>query len=192
MLDTVLTKIAERFNDFLLPQSGGGNGELFRLTVGDISRHAQESDSSNANSIQNNIVLTLVNIEEETSLKNNYPIRQEDTALITQKPTLYLNLYLLFAANFDVYDEALKHLGYVLRFFQTTNKVVFTDTFGNTYNLLFTLHNIGFENMNNLWVVLGNRYMPSALYKVRLVFIQEAPPTKGDVITNVESEGNMN
>ena len=192
MLDTVLKEIAARFNDFLLPQSGGGNGQLFQLMVGDIARHAQEQDSDNTNTIQNNIVLTLVNIEEETSLKNNYPIRQEETALITQKPTLYLNLYLLFAANFDVYEEGLKHLGYVLRFFQIQHKIAFTDTFGNTYNLLFTLHNIGFENMNNLWVVLGNRYMPSALYKVRLVFIQEAPPTKGDVITNVESNESLN
>ena len=95
---------------------------------------------------------------------------------------------MLFAANFDVYKEGLKHLGYVLRFFQMQNKISFTDTFGNTYNLLFTLHNIGFENMNNLWVVLGNQYKPSALYKVRLVFIQEAPPTQGDVITNIKSK----
>lgn len=187
MIDTVLTEIADRFNDFLLSQSGGGNGQLFQLVVGDISQHAQVPNPNSQDNILNNIVLTLVSIEEETSLKNNYPIRQEDTALITQKPTLYLNLYLLFAANFDVYKEGLKHLGYVLRFFQMQNKISFTDTFENTYNLLFTLHNIGFENMNNLWVVLGNQYKPSALYKVRLVFIQDAPLTQSDVITHIKS-----
>ena len=92
MIDTVLTEIADRFNDFLLSQSGGGNGQLFQLVVGDISQHAQVPNPNSQDTIQNNIVLTLVSIEEETSLKNNYPIRQEDTALITQKPTLYLNL----------------------------------------------------------------------------------------------------
>ena len=191
MLHKVLEEIATRFNDFLLPQSGGSNS-LFKLIVGDISKNENAQDSDTADSIQNNIVLTLVNIEEEHSLKNNYPIRQDDTAFISQKPTLYLNLYLLFTANFDRYEESLKHLGYVLQFFQMNNKISFTDAFGNTYNLLFSLHNIGFENMNNLWMVLGNRYMPSVIYKVRLVFIQESPPNQGKVITNIDTNEQLN
>ncbi len=192
MIHTVLNKVADSFNNFLLPQSGVGSAGLFQLIVGDISKHEKENDSDGNDSIENNIVLTLVNIEEENSLKNNYPIRQEDTAFITQKPTLYLNLYLLFTANFTVYEESLKHLGYVLQFFQKENKISFTDTFGNTYNLLFSLHNIGFENMNNLWMVLGNRYIPSVIYKVRLVFIQEAPPVRGTVITAIDTNEQLN
>lgn len=192
MIDLVLTEVAERFNDFLLPQSGSGNDELFQLMVGDISQHAQERDSPTSDSIQNNIVLTLVNVEEETSLKNNYPLKQEGTSFTAQKSTLYLNLYLLFAANFNVYKEGLKHLGYVLRFFQAHHKISFTDSFGNTYDLSFTLHNIGFENMNNLWVVLGNQYKPSALYKVRLIFIQDSPLKRGDVITNIQNDSTLN
>jgi hypothetical protein len=192
MIHTVFNKIALSFNSFLKPQSGVSSSVSFQLVVGDISKHEKENDSDTTNPIQENIVLTLVNIEEETALKNNYPIQQEETAFISQKPTLYLNLYLLFSANFKSYEEALKHIGYVLQYFQMNNKISYTDDSGNTYNLLFTLHNIGFENMNNLWVVLGNQYIPSVLYKVRLIFIQEAPPVRGTVITAIDSDGQLN
>jgi Pvc16 N-terminal domain len=189
MVHTVLNKIKEDFNNFLIPPIRAAT----KLMVGDISKHEKENDGGVPDaSIENNIVLTLVNIEEENTLKNNYPIRKEDTAFITQRPTLYLNLYLLFTANFAVYEESLKHLGYVLQFFQKENKISFTDSFGNTYNLLFSLHNIGFENMNNLWMVLGNRYIPSVIYKVRLVFIQEAPPVRGTVITAIDTNEQLN
>ena len=38
---------------------------------------------------------------------------------VINEPDLKLNLYIMFAANFKVYEEALKYLSYILLFFQT-------------------------------------------------------------------------
>lgn len=185
MLSSILKDITQRFNNFLLPQVPMGGKQMI---LGDIAKHSGQQDAPGSDTIQNNLVLTLVSVEEENSLKNNYPLRQEQSVTITQKPTLFLNLYLLFTANFDDYEEALKHVGYVLLFFQVNTKISFTDALGNTYNLTFTLHNIGFENLHNLWTVLGGVSKPSAIYKARLIFIQESPTTGAQAITNIQSQ----
>lgn len=185
MIHLVLKDIVQRFNSFLLPQTSLAGKQMM---LGDIAKHNGPMDTRDLDTIQNNLVLTLVSVEEENTLKNNYPIRQEQAVATTQKPTLYLNLYLLFTANFDDYEEALKHLGYVLLFFQVNTKISYTDTLGNTYQLSFTLHNVGFENLHNLWTVLGGVSKPSAVYKARLMFIQESPLNGAQVITQVESK----
>jgi hypothetical protein len=185
MLLSVLQDIEERFNGFLSSQGGQ------EMVLGDIAKHNVAQGNPDAGSIENHLVLTLVSIEEESTLKNNYPITQQNSALTSQKPTLYLNLYLLFTAHFDLYDEALKHLGYVLLFFQTHTKISYTDTFGNTYNLTFSLHNTGFESLHNLWTVLGGSAKPSVVYKARLIFVQESPAVGGNVITQIQSNENI-
>jgi hypothetical protein len=39
--------------------------------------------------------------------------------------------------------------------------------------LVVELHQLNFEQQNNLWAVLGAKYLPSVLYKVRAISIQE-------------------
>ena len=59
-----------------------------------------------------------------------------------------------------------------------------TGTFPSSIDrLVFDLHNLSFEQLNHLWSVLGGTYVPSVLYKVRLVKIQadntlDAPPIR--------------
>ena len=35
--------------------------------------------------------------------------------------------------------------------------------------LTFRLHNLSFEQQNNLWGMLGGRYIPSAIYKMNML-----------------------
>jgi hypothetical protein len=187
MLLPVLKDIALRFNSSQIVASGGK-----RLMLGDIAKHEKERDTpGGGDTIQNNLVLTLVSVEEESSLKNNYPTRQEEAISLNQKPTLFLNLYLLFSANFDDYEEALKHLGYVLSFFQANTRISFSDASGDTYNLNFTLHNIGFESLHNLWTVLGGAAKPSVVYKARLIFIQGSPLNGAGLVTHIQSNEHL-
>jgi hypothetical protein len=107
---------------------------------------------------------------------------------------VFLNLYVLFTANFtggvppnNGYVQALRRLSLVLEFFQGKN--VFTpanssvtlppeladlsnpDIAGLKLNL--ELYTLTFEQINHLWGSLGGRQMPFVMYKVRLIAITE-------------------
>jgi hypothetical protein len=131
------------------------------------------------------IYLTLVNIEEETSLKNNYPVQRIGSNIVELDPSVHMNLYLLFSANPTNYEEGLKQISRVIEFFQF-NRVMNVTLNDQSYEVRFNLYNIGFENLNNLWTVLGGRYLPSVIYKARLLMFQETPPTVGPAIVEVE------
>ena len=39
--------------------------------------------------------------------------------------------------------------------------------------LSFSLHNMSFEQMNNLWAMCGSKYIPSIVYKMKMLTIFE-------------------
>jgi hypothetical protein len=134
-----------------------------------------------------NIIITLVNVEEESTLKNQ-PVVKRPVAgnAIYQNPPVYLNLYVLLTCNYtgDHYTLALKRLSYIIRFLQSKNSFsISSSVSGGTVNfddpdiidLKFTLelYTLTFEQVNHLWGSLGGRQMPFVMYKLRLVAITE-------------------
>ena len=75
------------------------------------------------------------------------------------------------------YLDGLKVISFVTQFFQHQN--VFTQENSprlkenNIEELIFDLRTLSFQDLNNLWGVLGSKYMPSVLYKVRMLTINE-------------------
>ncbi len=139
------------------------------------------------NSLTDNIVITLVNVEEESTLKNQPALKRPfiNRAVYENAP-VYLNLYVLFTCNYSGNDYilALKRLSFVIRFLQSKN--IFSSSSsvsGGSINLdeddlvdlKFTmeLYTLTFEQINHLWGSLGGRQMPFAMYKLRLVGITE-------------------
>ncbi|MEP7251926.1 MAG: DUF4255 domain-containing protein [Ginsengibacter sp.] len=137
--------------------------------------------------LTDNIVITLVNVEEESTLKNQPTLKRPfiNTAMYENAP-VYLNLYVLLTCNYSGTDYilALKRLSYVIRFLQSKN--VFSaasSVSGSSVNLdendlvdlKFTmeLYTLTFEQINHLWGSLGGRQMPFVMYKLRLVAITE-------------------
>lgn len=193
MLENCLIEVVNQFNSFVMsPKTvlDNGRGEAGLLVLADIARHEKQQELDDE--IQDKLVLTLINLEEESSLKNNFPVRQEQGVSFFQKPALHINLHLLFSSNFKVYYESLKHLSLVLQFFQSNQNITYTDNFSNTYKLTFSMHNIGFENLHNLWTVLGGHSMPSVIYKARLLYVQQSPLIGADVITEIRSKEHLN
>ena len=45
--------------------------------------------------------------------------------------------------------------------------------------------NLSFEELNNLWSVLGGTYLPSAVYKVRLVRVEGSQRIEASEITTI-------
>lgn len=149
----------------------------------------KESDLESAD----NIFITLVNISEETTLKNIPHYRRENAVMVYENPPVYLNLYVLFSACINgAYDKALMHLSYLIKFFQSkntfTHKNSATTAFDEAveFKLIMDLYSPTFEQSNYLWSTLGGKQYPSALYKLRLVEVQKDSVTeKRGIITEI-------
>jgi hypothetical protein len=152
-------------------------------------------DGSVAIDGENKIVLTLVNIEQETSLpKNINSTLGTVSTSVFSSPSIFINLYILISAYFQNsnYNESLKLLSSSISFFQqkpTFNKQN-TPGIGNSINM-FTVEilNVGINEQSNLWGQLGGKYLPSVLYKLRmLTFNGNYPVEIIDNVTNSKSK----
>ena len=123
---------------------------------------------------KDNILLTLVNISEEATLKNSPHYVNAFPFTIYNNPPIYLNLFVLFSACLKKYDHALVVLSRVVRFFQgknnfnNKNSITQVKDFEN-FSITMDLYSPTFEQSNYLWSTLGGKQHPFVLYKLRLV-----------------------
>jgi hypothetical protein len=139
------------------------------------------ADSANNNTVTDHIIISLVNIEEESALKNQSPQRRLGSgATAYESAPTYLNLYVLISCNYsgDGYILALNRLALVVQFLQ--GKTSFSGAASplagiDSSDLRFTLelYTLTFEQINHLWGSLGGRQVPFAMYKLRLVAISD-------------------
>jgi hypothetical protein len=144
-----------------------------------------------------NIGLTLVNIEEERVLREQLPERVYlNGNNVVLQPVIKLNLIVLFAARFapdtDGYKSSLKFLSHVFTFFQA-NPSFSADNSpglnGNIEKLNVELLSYTPEQLNQTWAYLGSKYLPSAIYRVRMVSLQDIEPVEiGKPITTINAE----
>lgn len=142
------------------------------------------------------VAIVLVNIEEDTARKSQQSyLNNENGTRQKTNPEIKLNLFLLFVARFDKYDEALKAISQVISFFQSRNvfdRSNYPSMDESLDRLVFDLQTMNFEQMNHLWGTLGAKYMPSVLYKMRVLIVQEEE-IEGEVLPiseiNIEGEG---
>lgn len=144
-------------------------------------------ETSQGDTLTNNVIITLVNIEEESTLKNQPALRKPfGTTAVYQNPPVHLNLYVLFSCNYTGIDYplALRRLAFVIQFLQSKNSFSSSSSVvgggldpaePGVAELRFTmeLYTLTFEQINHLWGSLGGRQMPFAMYKLRLVAITE-------------------
>ena len=103
MIDTALLLLRNELTNFL---TGKDPANVVIDNIGLL-------ETANGNTLTENIVITLVNIEEESALKNQSPLKRPFIkSAIYQNPPVYLNLYVLFTCNFsgDHYQLALRRL----------------------------------------------------------------------------------
>lgn len=120
--------------------------------------------------------ISLINIEEDRISKPQENYVRSKGSIIYKNPKIFLNLYLLFGVNLSDYTESLKRLSYIIQFFQYRN--VFTPLTSPTLptgieELIFDLETLTFQDLNNLWGIMGSKYLPSVIYKMRLITISE-------------------
>lgn len=173
MINESLQFIADELNKYLVLKMGPAN-EPPRLILGNVSRLFDGEVA--ATGLVNRVILSLVNVEEDRVAKQQENFVRTDVSTRYKNPQLYLNLYILFSANRTGYADALQHLSYILQFFQFQH--VFTpithpDLDPRIQKLIVDLCTLNFEQVNHLWSTLGGKYIPSVLYKVRQITIDE-------------------
>jgi len=179
-LDNYINGIAEGDGPFAV----AGNIGLARVLGGDDAF------------LDNKIVVSLVNVMEETTLKNGSPYRSSSLNPELENPPIYLNLFLLFTANFSAagapanndhnYYNGLTRLAQVIEFFQ--GQQVFSVSNAPTAGLVpdavpldpalmdmqqvvvkMELFTLTFEQTNYLWGALGGKQLPFVLYKAHVL-----------------------
>jgi hypothetical protein len=121
----------------------------------------------------NNIIISLVNIAEETTLKNIPHYEKGFPNTIYRNPPIYLNLFVLISAVFKKYEAGLILLSHVIRFFQGKHSFDQKNSFTQVkdldeFSLILDLYSPTFEQANYLWSTLGGKQHPYVLYKLRL------------------------
>ncbi|MCW3162459.1 DUF4255 domain-containing protein [Chryseobacterium oryctis] len=156
------------------------------------------------------IILSIVNIEEDKTLKNQtvYLNNTNDKEKISKykNPAQYLILSLLFASyNKDMtkYLDGIDKLKNIIVYFQQNNSFYYKDddteliSYENYqlknnlekehyYKITMETVSLTSEQLNQMWSYLGSKYMPSMLYKMRLCMIQESPIIEDKVIKKVK------
>jgi hypothetical protein len=124
----------------------------------------------NVNSqIDNKLCVFLQHLEEERVIKNGS--YQTNGGI---NPPMHFSLYLMFVSNFPDpnYLESLRYLSLVLEFFQGIR--VFDRSNSpqlsvNVDKVSMEYVNLDFKELTNVWSLLGLKYMPSLLYKLKLL-----------------------
>lgn len=189
MINETLKFISDEVNSYLSLKLGINTDP--RLVLGNISR-AMDNDVPGVNSLANRAILSLVNVEEDRVAKQQENYVKTDSGITYKNPPTYINLYILFAVNRTEYNDSLKWLAYIIQFFQYQN--VFTPISHPTLDekiekLIVDLYTLNFEQINHLWSTMGGKYIPSVLYKVRQITINEDAVVSGDgLITEISNQ----
>ncbi len=180
MIDSAIALITNQLNQYLT--------RSFDLTEDIVAvSNILEQDGTVPPNVDNKLVAFLVNIERDV-LPHRRPSNAStvgaDRSVVSNAP-VYLNFYLMFAGNFsgNNYMESLKFSSNTIRFFQ--RRPVFDhqnapDLDADIDKLVMNIQNLTIADLGNLWGILSGKYLPSVLYKVRMVVYDS-----DDVLTQV-------
>jgi hypothetical protein len=124
------------------------------------------------------ISLLLINVEEEKTTRPPDPYRRTapNGTHYRVQPEIRLNLYVLFVARYQNYEDALKMLSLVIKYFQGHRLLqhpVERELSEEIEPLVVELVTLPLAEQNHIWSSLRTAYQPSVLYKVRMVVFQD-------------------
>jgi hypothetical protein len=203
MIDRAFTFLADEINAFISNKDFRYHG--FKVAL--VSDLVDEKGELTYKKLQlpdtgDYLLLTLINVEEEVIGKAQLPyLKHPDQSYDLLNPELRVNLYMLISAVSDKgeserYQNCLRVLSYATGFFQFKN--VF-DTLNSPslpagfQKIIVELVTPTFEQQNHIWGGMGAKYMPSILYKIRLLVFREILEKDGGaVVKRVKTAINEN
>ncbi len=189
MIYEAIQIISEQLDNYL---SSSGMNNLVKLeNIAMI-----ETSSDNTEKVSGKLILTLINLNEESALKNlpNFKVINKQSTEY-KNPPIYLNLYLLISANCNTYVNSLRSISKTIEFFQgkstfTSENTTYTtkEDFDvlSSFKLIVNLHTPTFEELNHIWGTLGGRQLPSVIYQIQMIEIDKKELTgTGPVILEI-------
>jgi len=201
MIDNALKIIANEVNKYLVRKLDPDRDPTAtkRIATGNVTKVLEpDAAGSRSDSTSAPGILSLVNLEEERDSKPNNFVRVNDK-IEYRNPKINLNLYCLFAMNHPSYDTSLQYLSLVIQFFQYRSVIDHKNTppenglaLDQKINkLIFDMISMNSEQVNHLWATLGGKYLPSVLYKVRMITIEDdTPGVQAEAITGLSMNSN--
>jgi len=173
MITQALTYISSKINATFFTPAG-----VPRVILGNIAT------LNDAGVTESNVLLSLANIEEEVLRRNPENYIKRDTSVIYRNPPMHFNISIIFGAYLpninDLgtnYEGSIEKIQTIIGFFQRQNvfeRTAFPDLPVGIEKLNFELINLNLEQLHHLWSMLGGKYIPSVVYKMRMVAIDEA------------------
>jgi hypothetical protein len=170
VIDLVLNHLAAQLNQALR--------RALRVTEDlVIAAPLQDVDGSASTHAVNRLVMFLVSIQRETAA---YATAQRLPSTAARVPVnaspLHLNLLVLFAANFAAanYQEALKLISFTAAHFQhhaLLDHHNSPELDARIEKLTLEIADLSLHDLSNLWGMAGGRYLPSILYRIRMVSV---------------------
>nr|WP_295076458.1 DUF4255 domain-containing protein [uncultured Roseateles sp.] len=166
MIDAALGQMAGQLNQHL----------RLRYQVPDdlaVLSNLHEQSGALVPQVANKLVLFLAGVERDTMAHRVGPSVSINSQLRSADP-VYLNLLVMCAANFsgNNYPEALKFLSSAISFFQGKPVIDHQNTpelDERLERLVLNIENLSSSEMHSLWGIHSGRYLPSVLYRVRMV-----------------------
>jgi hypothetical protein len=203
MIIHALQVIRQELNSFL---NAFGTNASDDVHLGNISQ-LDIPEQGEASNLKNKIVISLVGVREEKTLKNVPFSRRNDTTLKTEyfNPPVFLNLYLLISASQNNYVNALIFLSRIISFFQAKNVFTHENTAPITstsevpltermdeFKIILDVFSPSFEELNHIWGTLGGKQLPSVMYVARLVEVKRAVTSElRGVIEEIQLNANV-
>jgi hypothetical protein len=171
VIDRALTLLTAQLDEALRQRFGSNDAVAVLGPVPDTARDPTTIPAQP-------VTLTLVRVEEDRTTRTQVTTRRRtDDALEEIQPDVKLHLYLLVTAAARDYGDSLHYLSAAVGYFQSKPNFDRANTpalDAGIEKLVLELSTQSFEEQNNLWGTLAVRYLPSVLYRVRLVAIQES------------------
>jgi len=197
MLYESLEILREQVANYLEEMGLGSN-----IVVLDSIAHFIDNTNKNNEPLDNKVILSLLNLQEETALKNQRNYTIEAGKPVYRNAPVNLNAYILFTCNRSDYAFSLRSLASIISFFQGKNSFNHKNTLfsRNTqvmqsvteFQFTTELFTPSFEELNYIWSMLGGKAYPAAMYKLNIIKLQrEHIQDEGALLKQVQTHYNQ-
>ncbi|MEQ9289275.1 MAG: DUF4255 domain-containing protein [Cyclobacteriaceae bacterium] len=167
MIHNLLPIVGAELNDYFKSRFDINEDRL-------ILSNLVSQDGSVAVEGSNKVVCSLVNIQEETTLKASVGTSSIGASFVSSGADIHVNLTVMFSAFFSSknYVEALKFLSGTIYFFQSKPVFNSSNTPGLSTNIekaCFDLTSLSYHDLNSVFAMMGAKYMPTVIYRVRML-----------------------
>lgn len=166
MMHTVLGVLKEQLNEYF---------KIKTAIDGDLVKFL-DSGANDPIAFTNNAVTPfLINVSEDRVFRkaDQYSGVLQNGIRTQTNPEIRIELLVLFVSKFSDYSQALNFLSYVIKFFQVNrifNQKNSPELSGeNIEKLILELVTLPLEEQNQVWHSLNTSYLPSVLYKIRVL-----------------------